>query len=299
MKVVINTHRVLKFALVNLLISLDYQKHVRDIIVSVADVPKPHAHQVIQNYKQYFQLHHIITYPTNIDEYTSFVSLASALHYGAFPNDDRFIILHDTMEAGRRFWKLLKFYDSMNMTSFMTNMYHLNYKLRYVFPNNEVYVQDMFTYKSPYLVTSTQLYLGTNMQLTNDSHKAFRFYDIRDINTTLSKITYDYIPFCNNFNLGIVTRSFLLNAIFPIFDNLQFNKTFGIDIEINQNHPYNLKNLAKYWRYADVTKAQVFGTWKNEYDVFGNGNQRAVVYIPILDLKKFLYFYDGRHDIRN
>jgi hypothetical protein len=63
---------------------------------------------------------------------------------------------------------------------------------------------------------------------------------------------------------------------------------------LNIKHPKNLRRLAgTRWRYLYKNllhePVPLFSIWRNDTDVYGNGNLRNVAYIHVLDLKKYTY----------
>jgi hypothetical protein len=147
-KVVINTHRTYVRALDVLMESLSYKDHLHQIIICVSDVPTLNSTDVIQQYRERYHpdrlksssssssslsskvtnqnddqsnppsLLTVLTHPTNMYEYTSFIALAESLststmsaHKGEKEGDDDdylYLMIHDTCEAGRHFWLRLQ-----------------------------------------------------------------------------------------------------------------------------------------------------------------------------------------------
>ncbi len=109
-KVVINTHPSYKFCLDTLMQSLKYTDHPTDIIVCISDVQPDLSSVIRQEYADLYGLpiQHVLTTDRNIDEYSAFIALGEALRTGQVSPEDRFLMLHDTCEAGRLFWNKLE-----------------------------------------------------------------------------------------------------------------------------------------------------------------------------------------------
>jgi hypothetical protein len=110
-KVVINTHPTYRHILEIVLGSLDYRSHREDIILCISDVEADRDQDIRSSYVEAYGLDpsHVLTTHVNIDEYSAFVALSTALRNGTtvFPEETMFLMLHDTCEAGRLFWGLL------------------------------------------------------------------------------------------------------------------------------------------------------------------------------------------------
>lgn len=109
-KVVIATHPRYDKALDNVLRSINYTSHVKDIIICVADVPAGDAEATARAVQDRTFVHRVYTCPMNLFEYTSFVTLGHAMREGrcAAAEDDMFFIMHDTCEGGYRFWSQVR-----------------------------------------------------------------------------------------------------------------------------------------------------------------------------------------------
>ena len=116
LRIVIATHPRYKHWLRNILESLNYKDHLDQIIISVSDVPIDENKAVRKQYKKEFGITHVFTYHTNIDEFTAFVGIGKVISEGIFNRDDRFLILHDTMVAGNRFWIDIKAIDEASQS---------------------------------------------------------------------------------------------------------------------------------------------------------------------------------------
>lgn len=103
-------------------------------------------------------------------------------------------------------------------------------------------------------------------------------------------------PFCDNFNMGIATRDFLKNIVFPAFAGIRLTKQACINAELLKSHPLNLTKLAGAgkWRYANggeivLLKAQRPWPWKNDTFVYDEENTpRSVVRLEVPLLYKFV-----------
>ncbi len=112
-KVVIATHPRYEKALDNVLRSINYTSHVKDIIICVADVPAAEADATVRAVQDRTFVPRVYTCPLNLFEYTSFVALgrglaAAAEQQGGVADDDLFFIMHDTCEGGYRFWSQVR-----------------------------------------------------------------------------------------------------------------------------------------------------------------------------------------------
>ena len=120
-KVIINTHPSYHHVLDVLLTSLDFKNHLNDIILCVSDVPADKVCETKLLYAETygFDSTHVVTTHLNIDEYSAFVALSDAIKNPTsgleLPDDALFLMIHDTCEAGRLFWDLLRtrFYNTI------------------------------------------------------------------------------------------------------------------------------------------------------------------------------------------
>lgn len=313
MKLVIATCPGYDSALVHFLKSLDYMEHLEDIIVSVSNVAETDSMREAERYKSDFGLKHVITYHTNIFEYTAFAALGKALTEGRFAEDKWFFMLHDTMEVGGRFWRECEGIEAVcegsrevftkvegsgkddemvvqtseMATAVMSVPYGMKKK---VVCNKFVCTDDaLLRARDMNIATAKPLYLGMHYQLVDNLEKAYRYKD--------GSGGDDYVnwwfPIVNNFNIGVAHRDFIKDVVYPVYKDAVFDKIEGINRELNVYNPHNIKNLAGAgWKYVYPDNTQFFSTWQNDTDVYGTGKKRCVAYIHPIDAKKFVYFLD-------
>ncbi len=110
--IVINTSRNYGVALSHLLQSLAMsggsKAHDCRLIACVTGVPAEESAEVSQDIRgRHPQLDVVLTHPSNLWEYTAFVAVGRALRAGTvlhYDADAIYFMLHDTTEAGPRFW---------------------------------------------------------------------------------------------------------------------------------------------------------------------------------------------------
>ena len=105
-----------------------------------------------------------------------------------------------------------------------------------------------------------------------------------------------WYPFCDNFNMGIISSTFLKDKVYSAYtaNNLlsALTKKDAIDIELISDNPLSLKNLAgnKGWRYAfyDHLPPRSIRMWRNDTDVYGDGIARCVTFVFSLLMRPLL-----------
>lgn len=222
-QVVIATHTSYTHALSHLLQSLDYKRHLHDIIVVIAGVPTHNISSVTEAYVQSFGLQHVLCDPSNNYEFTAFYAmgkhLRNSLNAPQFTNH-YYVFLHDTTQAGATFWQ-----------------------------------------------------------------------DVQRLANTAPP-TYDWLPFCDNFNMGIASAPFLTNIVYPAFNHKQLSKQECIDAELDPAHPLNLKALAAgKWRYAHngvIVEPKAQRPWRNDTLVYSTDQLRCIVRLEVPLLYKFV-----------
>lgn len=325
LRIVIATHPRYKHWLRNILDTLNYKEHLDKIIISVSDVPQDQNKTVRKQYKKEFGITHVFTYHTNIDEFTSFVSIGKVISEGIFSREDRFLMLHDTMAAGNRFWIDFKAIDEASKSDkikmvvdgnniFIDSKFEYKYKARVMTMKNGYIWKDFiesykkFVYEDGLLRVDNEdknLYLSTDMQIVSIKDMAMNFNSIEDIEIELNKLRrYLWFALVYNFNCGVAYGAFLADIVYPALKDCQYDKLTCVKMELDENNPKNIKNLSKgRWRYVFEDKHEFHLNGRNDTDVLGDGKLRCVTYIHPLDIRKYLYFIDlskeTKHDFRN
>lgn len=315
MKVVINNHPRYQQPLTLILETLRYRDHLDDIIVCVSDVPDTESQQLVDTYKAMYGLQHVLTTSENIDEYTAYICLGNSLRNGAFADEDQFLMIHDTCEAGRLFWQKLQELQNVlkppqfdkDSTSFKTNE-AIVHQIRssdgvmltmrfheFVLVDNKL--MTYCSYEDQGNKHSFYGYLAKDNTITQDDSKAQYFDDGSDLDAINARLrdAYLWYPVSANFNIGVATRNFVIDHASIAFQGKILSKTESIDIEINPDNPLNLQTQAgDRWRFAFCTlgdtkacRMPTMSIWANDTDVYGDGKRRNVAFIHQLDLKKF------------
>jgi hypothetical protein len=322
-KVVINTHPRYTTALDILMRSLNYGEHLADIVLVVADVPASERDCTVAEYrKTYGSDLVVLTDEANIAEYTSFLALGKALARDASQSlGDYFLMIHDTCEVGRMFWwKLERLHARIHSFELVKDpnidgCYHVcnDHALQVSVPPC-VYTIRQFSYMHQRLVClcggsdgAEGTFVGfvdPHGDITPRESEAhvFTFTDDEEpgaeaLVRQLRKQDVWFPLTEHNFNIGIASRAFLVEHAMPAFAAMAGTPIFkeeAIDIELNIKHPKNLRRLAgTRWRYLYKNllhePVPLFSIWRNDTDVYGNGNLRNVAYIHVLDLKKYTY----------
>lgn len=313
MKVVISSHPSYHRALQIMLDSLDYKQHLEDIVVCVSDVREDNAADVAESYRVKYSLKHVLTCEQNIDEYTAYVSLGRALSKGEFPEDQHFIMVHDTCEAGRLFWqKLRQVRDSIEPVRFhydaAAGMYNASrtiaHPIRLADQSPGVLSLSQFAMVDKRLMSICNYrdagqdlrfvgFVTPSAQITTEVGKACVFEDAELVNARMEN-AFLWFPVSSNFNIGIAKREFITEHVYPAFDGAVLTKAESIDVEVNVKNPRNLKCLAgARWRYAyctdvpQVCRYPTMSVWANDTEVYGDGKPRNIAYMHTLDLKKY------------
>lgn len=292
-KVVISTASkdVYRSALKKLLESLNYQDHLDEIVVVVADTPPElHKHTCDWYHTKYgLSKQNVLTYPLNSFEYSSFIALATENF-----NENYFVMIHDTTQAGPTFWKDVHcIVDSIDPPTIqhLDGLYKFSKPLRIAdtfvstFRNDGGYLRSV-DYQS--------VFVSRGWSLTIERYKALLFDTCPTVDGITSQLNANktiWFPFADNFNMGIATREFLRDFIRPSFQNIHIDKKAAIEIELNLSHPLNFKSLAKgRWQYASREFGRVVSIepWKNNTDVYGDGIMRCVCGYKVPDLLKFV-----------
>lgn len=315
LKAVIASHVSYVKQLGTFLESLDYKNHRERIIVVVTGVEE-NGNEVGKKYADgtYFELtpENIITTAYNIDEYSSFVALGRVLREDpGFEKDTMFLMLHDTCEAGRLFWKRFQeIEENINDTTFRYDQATDTFTPRVPTP---VYVLDdgmvMDTITSIFVnngVLQAKTQSGADMFITDTimpSRDPLRAMDVgaakpADIEHALKSL-YMWYPLTMNFNFGVARRIFLSHVVAPAYEGFfkdnAFTKELGIDIEVNISNPLCLLRLSMmkfrfvFQLHSDesIAAPPLLSYWVNDCDVYDNGIKRSIGYIPFLDLKKY------------
>lgn len=371
MKVVINTHPTYRHVLDVLLTSLDYKNHIDKLFVSVSDVVDEKQEEVRAEYARAYGLHpnQILTTSLNIDEYSMFVSLSKHLeecsNSDAIVEDELFLMLHDTCEAGRLFWPLLEKTERIirdasardkvpklsnpagdnilwtidKEAAPVTTIVHrqnirdataLFFRV-FALEKDDGTLATLCSYPDGENNEKSTFYgyLSYDGDVTADRSRALPVTmpvspEERDqpvpvaaaVASSLQESYMNYLwwPVSANFNLGIATASFISRVGKAFADIKSLTKVEGIDIEISENNPRNLRRIATYdgvahWRFVygsvgDVRQCKfpTMSLWLNDTDVYGNGKLRNVAYLHTLDLKKYSCLVGERwnavHDAR-
>jgi hypothetical protein len=295
----------------------------------------------------------VLTTSSNIDEYSAFVALGAAMNQESCPwgKDTLFLMLHDTCEAGRLFWGKLaelelmiqqiskpppplvidkgtngftvyRIPDWMEPAKMLVQREHSNDQLCVYF-NQFVYDRVQKRLKTICSVpdgpaTKTIVgFLDRNFNVCLTEPEGMPFESEETINDTITQHCRKYLwyPVSGNFNLGIATGAFIVDHLFPAYKSVStLSKTEGIDIEVNENNPLNIRKLASIdgmsaWRYIHALdhspttcRYPTMSLWVNDTDAYGTGKRRNVSFLHTLDLKKYSCLvgklWNTTHDVR-
>lgn len=299
LKIVISTasKEVYRSALKKLLESLNYQDHLDEIVVVVADTPPELHKQTCEWYHTKYGLpqQNVLTYPLNSFEYSSFIALAIALatQIENF-SENYFVMIHDTTQAGPTFWKDVNgIVDSIDPPTIehRDGLYEFSKPLRIAdtfvssFRNDGGYFRSV-EYQSVFVSEGWSLTIERDRAVAIDTSLT-----VDGITSRLNAKKKIWFPFGDNFNMGIATREFLRDFIHPAFQYIHIDKKAAIEIELNLNHPLNFKSLARgRWQYASREFGKVVSRepWKNNTDVYGDGILRCVCGYFVPDMLKFV-----------
>ena len=323
-KVVIASHVCYMKQLRWFLESLDYKRHIDRIIVVVAGVPEPDANDVAEKYSNgtYFELlkENVLTTSLNMDEYASFVALGDKLREcPQFAAGSFFMMLHDTCEAGRLFWRRLEDIEKEIGTTLFRHdpttalfvsekpapMYVIDTdgSVKYACISSVSVEDGRLVAHSRDEAEASPVYVNKHFLLSRDVGSSMDVGaaagDPRIVEAVLANM-FMWYPLTVNYNFGVAHRAFLTYLVAPSFKTVYneakpYTKDEGIDIELNHKNPLSLLNLGKmrcryvYHRKGLKCCCPVLSNWINEIDVYDNGTLRNVAYVPLLDLKKFTH----------
>ena len=290
MKIVIATHPSYHAPLSMLLRSLDYTTHLDEVVVVVSGVGTDDEAETKRKYIAMYGLKHIITFPENQYEYTAFAAIGS--NRDAAAQDDYYVMLHDTTIVGPGFWEDVKniledikppVLNKMNDGSFMFS--------KPLIAARGTTVSNFYLHPQLNILASLDyhtVYVGHNYTCVLEASDAIKFPDLPAAAAAAAVIWY---PFADNFNMGIATRAFteLVAAAFKSSGSL--DKKDAVMIEMDIDHPLNLKKLARHrWMYATpkIGRFMSKGPWVDDTDVYGDGKLRCVCGIVYPNLIKFV-----------
>lgn len=293
MKIVIATHPSYQAPLSMLLRSLDYTTHLDEVVVVVSGVGTDDEAETKRKYIATYGLKHIITFPENQYEYTAFAAIGSSLEDAA--QDDYYVMLHDTTIVGPGFWEDLKnilddikppVLNKMNDGSFMFS--------KPLIAARGTTVSNFYLHPQLNILASLDyhtVYVGHNYTCVLEASDAIKFPDFPAAAASAAANANIWYPFADNFNMGIATRAFteLVAAAFKSSGSL--DKKDAVMIEMDIDHPLNLKKLASHrWMYATpkIGRFMSKGPWVDDTDVYGDGKLRCVCGIVYPNLIKFV-----------
>lgn len=307
MKVVISTCLSYEKQLQRCLTSLGSHttQGTRDIIVTVSGIDKKDTETVVAFYKSRYNLRHVVCHPSSLYEYTSFLAVGEAIADGRICNieGDFYAMLHDTTVVSPNFWEQLKEIEDhvrsptialqANMVKFtpplrIQDTHITMFKLR----ENNTALTTLTPHNTLYSPEYDGVSVARGYELTFSESEALVFETSDTVRTTLENTKHVWFPFCDTFNMGVASATFLVDMVCPALKNIpNVSKKEAVDMEMNAKNPLSLKTLSRgRWRYATrkFYRFNAITEWKNDTDVYGDGDLRCVCAIEYPSIVKFL-----------
>lgn len=299
MKVVIATCLSYEKQLQRCLISLG--SHTPNIIVSVSCIDNKDTESVVAYYKSRYNLHHVVCHPSSLYEYSSFLAVGEAIAAGhiCIIEGDFFAMLHDTTIVAANFWaQLEEIEDHVRSPTIahQANMVQFTPPLR--IQDTHIAMFKLTSHNTLYSPEYDGVSVARGYELTFSESEALIFETSRDpdlssvVRTTLESTKHVWFPFCDTFNMGVASATFLVDMVCPALKNISnVSKKEAVDMEMNAKNPLSLKSLSQgRWRYA-TRKFHRFNAvtrWENDTDVYGDGNLRCACVIEYPSIVKYL-----------